>query len=255
MKIIIDTEAKTVDSSEGAESQHHPLFSKSAFELISDLWIKVGWAQRYSYNFTWLGRPIIQLPEDIIRIQEVIYQLQPDLIIETGIARGGSLIFYASLLELLGKGRVVGVDIEIRPENRLAIEAHPLSSRITMIEGSSTDSKVHAQVTSYVTPKDQVLVILDSNHTKAHVLDELRLYAPLVSLGSYAVATDGIMNRLADVPGGNSSWKQDNPEAAARDFLAECDDFVLEEPEFLFNESEITQRITYWPGAFLKRIR
>ncbi len=254
-KIIIDTDAKTVETSGDAEPQHHPLFSKPAFELISDLWIRVGWAQRYSYNFTWLGRPIIQLPEDIIRIQEVIYQLQPDLIIETGIARGGSLIFYASLLELLGKGRVLGVDIEIRPENRRAIEAHPLYPRITMIEGSSTDSKVLDQVTGYVTAKDRVLVILDSNHTRHHVLNELRLYAPLVSIGSYAVATDGIMNRLADVPGGDSSWKQDNPEAAARDFVAERDDFVLEEPQLLFNESDLTQRITYWPGAFLKRIR
>jgi cephalosporin hydroxylase len=255
MKIIIDTDAKTLETHAGSESQRQPLFSKRSFQLISELWIKTGWAQRYSYTFTWLGRPIIQLPEDVLRIQEVIYRVKPDIIIETGIARGGSLIFYASLLELLGKGIVIGIDIEIRPHNRSAIESHPMASRVAMIEGSSTDPDIVKRVAQRVTSDDRVLVILDSNHTRKHVLDELRAYAPLVSTGSYAVATDGIMNQLTDVPGGNPSWGQDNPEKAARDFVAESDDFVIEEPDFLFRESELNERISYWPGAFVKRVR
>ena len=255
MKIVIDTDARVVEIRDDVQTERQALFSREAFQLISDLWLKVGWAQRYSYNFTWLGRPIIQLPEDMIRIQEVIYRLQPDVVVETGIARGGSLIFYAGLLELLGKGEVIGVDIEIRPENRRAIEEHPLASRVTMIEGSSTDATTVERVAGHLNGKDQVLVILDSNHARDHVLKELRLYAPLASVGSYAVATDGIMNRLADVPGGHPSWEWDNPQAAAREFVSEHDDFVLEEPEFLFSESELMERVTYWPGAFVKRIR
>ena len=255
MKIIIDTDAKTVQTDTGKEVDLQPLFSKRSFQLISELWIKTGWAQRYSYTFTWLGRPIIQLPEDVLRIQEVIYRVRPDVIIETGIARGGSLILYASLLELLGAGRVIGVDIEIRPENRTAIEAHPLASRIAMIEGSSTNPDVVRRVAEQVDPGDRVLVILDSNHTREHVLNELRAYAPLVTVGSYVVSTDGIMNKLTEVPGGSRAWAEDNPEMAARDFAEENSDFVVKEPGFLFNESELDERVTYWPGAFVKRIR
>jgi len=255
MKIIIDTEAQTLETQADGQTERHGLFSPAAFSLVSKLWVQTGWAQRYSYTFSWLGRPVIQLPEDLIRIQEVIFRLQPDVIIETGIAHGGSLIFYASLLELLGKGRVVGIDIDIRPANRSAIEAHPLASRITLIEGSSTAAAVVAAAERQIKTGDVVLVILDSNHSHAHVLDELRCYAPLVSVGSYLVATDGIMAELADLPGGQPDWRWDNPQAAAHDFVAERDDFVLEEPGFLFSESELTERITYWPDAFVKRIR
>ncbi len=255
MKLIVDTDAQTIETTSGTETQRHALFSESGFDLISDLWLQVGWAQRYSYSFTWLGRPIIQMPEDILRIQEVVYRLQPDVIIETGIARGGSLILYASLLQLLGKGKVVGVDIDIRAPNRQAIEAHPLASRITMIEGSSTDPAIADQVRQHLGPADKVLVILDSNHTREHVLNELRLYAPLVSVGSYAVAADGVMQLLTDVPGGQAAWEWDNPALAARDFVGEREDFVLEEPEFVFNHSDLNRRVTYWPGAYIKRVQ
>ena len=249
MKITIDTDAGTIET--GGEQT--PLYGKAGFELISDLWIKVGWAMRYSYTFTWLGRPIIQLPEDMLRIQEVIHRVAPDVIIECGVAHGGSLIFYASLLKLLGGGRVVGVDIDIRPANRQAIESHVLASAITLIEGGSTDPATVAAVSACVEPGDKVLVLLDSNHSRAHVLRELRLYAPLVSVGSYMVATDGIMSALGDVPGGKASWASDNPTEAARDFAAERADFVLETPTFEFSESELTEPITYSPGAYLKR--
>jgi cephalosporin hydroxylase len=135
MKLIIDTTEKTLTCEIDSQKQVLYLYTKEAFELISLQWVKVGWNQKYSYTFSWLGRPIIQLPEDMIRIQEVIYQVKPDVIIETGVAHGGSLIYYASLFKAMGKGRVVGVDIEIRPHNRKAIEEHELSSFITLVEG------------------------------------------------------------------------------------------------------------------------
>ncbi len=146
-----------------------------------------------------MGRPIIQLPEDMVRVQEVIYRLKPDLIVETGVAHGGSLIFYASLFEAMGHGRVVGIDIEIRPHNRAAIEAHQMFKRIELIEGGSTAPEIVSQVRDGIKPDETVLVLLDSNHTRDHVLEELRLYAPMVTPGSYIVATDGIM---AQVVGG-----------------------------------------------------
>ncbi len=250
MKITIDTDAATID----AGGEQIALYGKAGFEIISDLWIKAGWAMRYSYTFTWQGRPVIQLPEDLLRIQEVIHTIKPDVIIETGIAQGGSLIFYASLLKLQGGGRVVGVDIDIRPANRRAIESHPLAAAITLIEGGSTEPATVAAVAACVSPADKVLVLLDSNHARAHVSDELRLYAPLVSTGSYMVATDGIMSALAHVPGGEASWLWDNPTEAAREFAAGGSDFILETPPFEFSESELTEPVTYWPGAYLKRI-
>jgi cephalosporin hydroxylase len=254
MKITIDTDTSTIATDDG----DIPLYSKPAFELLSDLWVKVGWAKRYSYTFTWLGLPVIQLPEDMLRIQEVVSNLRPDVIVETGVARGGSLIFYASLFEAMGmaegKGRVVGVDIDIRAANRQAIEDHRLAPRITLIEGSSIDDDVFDQVSCAIAPGDTVLVILDSNHSYDHVLAECRLYASLVTAGSYLVATDGIMSELAQVPGGDASWVSDNPTEAARDFAAERHDFVVETPGFDFNDSDLDKPITYWPGAYLRRI-
>jgi cephalosporin hydroxylase len=231
MRLTIDTETRELELVQGGERQVLPLYSKEAFEHLSREWVRVGWAERYPYTFTWMGRPVIQLPEDMVRVQEVLYRLAPDVIIETGVAHGGSLIYYASLFAAMGKGRVVGVDIEIRPQNRAAIEAHPLSSSITLIEGSSTDDAIVDAVRAQVRPGDTVLVILDSNHTYAHVAAELEKYAPLVTPGSYIVATDGIMEDLWDVPHGAEGWKTDNPSAAARDFAARHPEFVLEQPE------------------------
>src|SRR6266850_5174167 len=138
MKLTIDTEAKSLRLENDGQERDIPLYSDEAFEVISDQWLKVGWNQKYPYTFSWLGRPIIQAPEDIVRTQEVIYRVKPDVLIETGVAHGGSLILYASLFKAIGKGRVVGVDIEIRPHNRRAIESHPLASYITLVEGDST---------------------------------------------------------------------------------------------------------------------
>lgn len=254
MKLIIDTERKQLTVEEGADHRVYELYSKRAFELISRQWLKVGWNQKYPYTFSWLGRPVIQLPEDMIRTQEVIYRVKPDVIVETGVAHGGSLIFYASLCKTMGRGRVIGVDIEIRPHNRAALERHELFSFITLVEGSSIEPKTVERVKSLVKPGETVLVILDSCHTKQHVLEELEAYHPLVTRDSYIVATDGSMRDLHDVPRGRPEWTWDHPSAAAVEFAAGHRQFVIEQPAWPFNESELTENITHWPDAWLKRI-
>ncbi len=255
MKLEIDTETKTLkyEAKEG-KKEIIDLYSKESFELISRYWVKVGWDQKYVYTFSWFGRPIIQLPEDIIRMQEVIYRLKPDVIIETGVAHGGSLIFYASLCKAIGKGHIVGIDIDIRQHNRVEIEQHELFSYITLLEGSSTSREIVSEVDKIVKDTDTVLVILDSNHSKQHVLDELEAYNHLVTKGSYIVATDGVMYDLHDVPRGESEWAWDNPASAAIEFLETNGDFVIETPEWTFNESKLDENITHWPNAWLKRL-
>jgi len=250
--IVIDND-RVIVSTDGTREEYH-IGSAEAFALLSRLWLRSGWDNKYVYSFTWMGRPIIQLPEDMIRLQEVIYSVQPDVIIETGVAHGGSLIFYASLCKALGKGRVVGVDVEIRPHNRKAIEAHSLSSFITLIEGNSIDPSIVQEVAAQVRPAERTIVLLDSCHTKEHVLGELNAYATLVSLGSYIVAMDGIMEDVAGAPRTAPDWKWNNPRQAALEFVAANPEFIIEEPPFLFNEGSVTERVTYWPSAFIKRI-
>jgi cephalosporin hydroxylase len=253
MKIVIDTQAKTLSFDTDGKVTEIDLYTKEAFELISQQWLKVGWNQKYPYTFSWLGRPIIQLPEDMIRMQEILYQVKPDVIVETGVAHGGSLVYYASLCKVMGRGRVVGIDIEIRPHNRKAIEQHELSSMITLVEGSSIDSEIVSQVKKIVKPGETVLVILDSCHTQEHVAAELEAYYDLVTPGSYIVATDGIMKDVYDVPRGNLTWQFNHPTAAAAEFADRHPDFVLAQPAWIFNESELTDNITHWPGAWLQR--
>ncbi len=251
----IDLENATVRVSQGQQMEIYGLGTPEAFELISKIWLRAGWDTKYVYSFTWLGRPIIQLPEDMIRIQEVIYAVKPDVIIETGVAHGGSLVFYASLCKVMGRGRVIGIDIEIRPHNRRAIESHPLFPLIALIEGSSIDLSTIEQVKARIQPGETTLVLLDSCHTKAHVLAELNAYAPLVSEGSYIVAMDGIMQQVVGAPRTQPDWSWNNPKSAALEFVANHSDFVIEEPPFPFNEGAITKRISYWPSGFVKRVR
>lgn len=253
MKIIIDTSTNKLYHEDENDQIAFDLYTKESFELISQLWLKIGWNEKYPYTFSWMGRPIIQLPEDMLRIQEVIYRIKPDVIIETGVAHGGSLVFYASLCKAMEKGRVIGVDIEIRPKNRNAIETHELSSLITLIEGDSISIEVVGRVKSLIQPGETVLVLLDSNHTRTHVLAELDAYHDMVTQGSYIVTTDGIMKDLYDVPRGNPEWVNDNPSAAALEFAKAHSEFVIERPEWLFNESELNNGLTHWPDAWLKR--
>lgn len=254
MRLVIDTDTAQLRLEVGDNHESMSLHSREAFEAITRQWIRLGWQQKYPYTFSWMGRPVIQLPEDMLRVQEVIYRVQPDVLIETGVAHGGSLVFYASLFKAIGKGRVIGVEIALRPANRQAIEAHPLSSYITLVDGSSTDPDVVAKVRSAIAPKERVMVILDSNHSKAHVAAELEQFAPLVTADSYIVATDGVMEDVADVPRGHPDWRWDNPAAAAREFASRHAEFVLEQPPWPFNESELRHNVTHWPDAWLRRV-
>jgi cephalosporin hydroxylase len=255
MHLTIDMEAALVVVSDGGQKRELPLSSPEAFEIISEAWLRAGWDVKYVYSFNWLGRPIIQLPEDMFRLQELIYQLRPALIIETGVAHGGSLVFYAGLCRIMGHGRVIGVDIELRPQNRAALEAHELSDLITLVEGDSAAEDTLARVKNMIRSIDSVMVLLDANHTKSHVLAELNAYAPLITPGSYIIVMDGIMEKLAGAPRSRPDWGTNNPQAALRQWLDRNPDYVLEEPAFGFNEGQVKTRVTYWPNAFVRRLR
>ncbi len=255
MKTTIDeTSGEVIIESEGRKVRH-PLASAEGFAAASRAWVRAGWDTKYVYSFSWFGRPLIQLPDDVLRIQEVIWSIKPDVIIETGVAHGGSLVFYASLLKAMGHGRVVGVDIEIRPHNRTAIETHLLAPLITLIEGNAIAGDVVAKVKAQVSSGDKVLILLDSKHTRDHVLEELRLYGPMVSVDSYIVATDGLMEFVAGAPRSESDWATNNPRQAALDFVRENKNFAIEEPVWPFNEGLVRDRVTYWPNAFIRRLR
>ena len=209
-------------------------------------------SSRYSYNFTWLGRPIIQYPQDMIAMQEIIWDIKPDLIIETGIAHGGSLIFYASMLELIGKGEIVGIDIDIRDHNRKEIESHPMFKRIKMIQGSSIDPAIVAEVKKHTEGKKTILVTLDSNHTHDHVLAELNMYSPFVSLNSYMVVYDTIVEKLPEdhLPGHVRPWAiGDNPWTALNSFIGENPQFEI---DHAINNKLL---ISVAPDGYLKRIK
>ena len=221
--------------------------------------------KRYAYNFKWLSRPIIQIPQDMVAIQELIWKIRPDLVIETGIAHGGSLILSASMLALLDycdavesgqalnlratRRRVLGIDIDIRAHNREAIEAHPMAHRIDMLQGSSIAPEIIAEVRQRAQGHERVLVILDSNHTHEHVLAELEAYAPLVSPGSYCVVFDTV---IEDLPAGmypDRPWDVgDNPKTAVHEFLSRNSDFVVDE------DIEAKLMITVAPGGYLRRL-
>lgn len=254
MKTTIDEERGEVVVERDGQETRHSLASAEGFAAAARAWVRATWDSKYVYSFSWMGRPVIQLPDDMLRLQEVIWDIKPDVLIETGVAHGGSLIFYASLFEAMGKGRVIGVDIEIRPHNRAAIEAHPMSKRIDLVEGSSTAPEVLAQVKALMKPGETALVVLDSNHSKQHVLDELRAYGPLVSPGSWIVATDGVMENVVGGPRTAEDWTWNNPRQAALDFVAENPDFVIEEPVPSFNEGVVKDRVTYWPDAYIRRV-
>jgi len=195
---------------------------------ISKQWLLDSYKYEYSYHFTWLGRPIIQLPQDMIAIQEIIWKVKPDIIIETGIAHGGSLIFSASMLELIGKGEVIGIDIDIRKHNKEEIENHPLFKRIIMLEGSSINKKIKDKVYK-LSKNKKVIVFLDSNHTEKHVLKELEFYSPLIRKGGYLVVFDTIIEHLPEKYVKNRNWgENNNPKSAVVKFLKNNNRFKID---------------------------
>jgi cephalosporin hydroxylase len=218
-------------------------------------WLNLANGAKYSYHFSWMGRPIIQYPQDVFAMQELIWSIQPDLVIETGIAHGGSLVFIASMLELNSAcggpadARVVGIDIDIRPHNRLAIEAHPMAKRITMIEGSSIARETIAQVQAIAAGKKRVLVSLDSNHTHDHVMQELQAYAPLTSVGSYCVVFDTVIEDMAADAFPDRPWGRGNsPKTAVHKFLKLHPEFVIDKA------IDHKLLITVAPDGYLRRV-
>lgn len=228
--------------------------------------LEVGLGGAYTYNFRHMGRPVIQYPQDIVAMQELIWKVRPDLIIETGIAHGGSLILSASMLALLdlcdaidagttldprhSRRKVLGIDIEIRDHNRAAIEAHPMASRIRMFEGSSIDPRTIAQVREAASGYERVLVCLDSNHTHAHVLAELEAYAPLTSVGSYCIVFDTLVEDMPPELFKDRPWRPgDSPKTAVHEYLKGHSEFEV--------DSTIPQKlvITVAPDGYLKRVR
>ena len=207
--------------------------------------------KKYSYNFTWMGRPIIAYPQDMIAMQEIIWDVKPDLIIETGVAHGGSIVYYASLMELIGNdGLVVGIDIDIRKHNRDLIEEHPMFKRIKLIEGSSLSEEVVKQVAEIASSKKKIMVCLDSNHTHDHVLEELKLYAPFVSVNSYCIVFDTAVEDMPeDYNWGIRPWgKGNNPKTAVKEFLCNTIDFEIDQ---IHNKLLITVA----PDGYLKRVK
>jgi len=251
MKITFDTDTKTAILADGSTSD---LFGKESFDALADLWVRVGWVRKYSYAFSWMGRPIIQLPDDMVRIQEAIYATKPDIIVETGVAHGGSLIYYASIFEAMGHGRVVGVDIEIRSHNRSAIEAHAMMKRISLIEGDSTGQVTVDQVRALIKPGERVMVILDSNHSKAHVAGELGAYADLVTPGCHLLVQDGVMELVAGMPRTDPDWDWNNPRTAIAEFLAARPDFKMSKAARTFDESSEVPDCSHHPDGWLIRV-
>lgn len=222
--------------------------SDENLQNLTNRWFIESCRHKYSYNFSWMGRPIIQFPQDIIAMQEIIWQVKPDLIVETGIAHGGSLIFYASMLELIGEGgKILGIDVDIRQHNRVEIEKHPMFKRITMIEGSSIDEEIAKQVFDFAKGNSRVLVVLDSNHTHDHVLKELQLYSPLVTKDSYLVVFDTVVEDMPEDFFSDRPWgKGNNPKTAVWEFLKTNKRFEIDK------DIEAKLLITVAPDGYLK---
>jgi len=262
---ITETDSSIILKNENGQEEVK-LYTKEGFEMLSNLWIKVAAEFKVNYELTWLGRPIIQFGSDMIMLQELIWEVKPDIFIETGIAHGGSLILSASMLALLdmcdaieagqiinpkdSKRKVLGLDIDIRQHNREAIESHPMASRIQMIQGSSIDPDVVSQVRNIASNYQRILVCLDSNHTHAHVLSELEAYGELVSLGSYCCVFDTL---IEDLP---KDMYQDRPWGVGNNPKTAVFEFLKTHPEFQIDKNiEHKLLITVAPDGYLKRIK
>ena len=245
---LITDASTTLTLATGGKTIEIDLYSPGGLAVVAGLWLKLSAEHRLMYQHSWLGVPIIQLPGDIVAMQELIWRLRPDFIIECGFAHGGSAVLYASIMELLGKGTVIGVDVEVRTYNRVAIENHSLAHRIQIVESSSVEEATATRLEQMVSGASTVLVVLDSNHTRAHVERELALYHRLVTPGSYLVAMDGAQAHVWDTPRGKPEWREDNPLPAIADFLRTHAEFV-EDPHWT------RAHVTSSPGGYLRRRR
>lgn len=224
------------------------LAGDSDVQALSRIWLHEITPHKYAYNFKWMGRPIIQLPQDMMAMQEILWDVKPDLVIEAGIAHGGSILYYASLLELLGHGEVIGIDVDIRAHNRAAIEVHPMSKRVRLIEGSSIAQEVIEKVRGLAQGK-RVVVVLDSNHTHDHVLAELLAYGPLVCVGGYCVVMDTLIEDMPDRFFGDRPWGHgNNPKTAVHQFLSSHPEFEIDK------DIDHKLLISVAPDGYLRRV-
>ena len=223
------------------------LYSQEGIELISSLWVKLYAQYKLTHDITWMGIPIIQFPEDILMMQELIWKIRPDVIIECGVAHGGSMLFYASLLELIGKGHVIGIDVKIRQYNKISIKSHAMSHRIELLEGSSVSEEIINTVKKMIKGANKVMVILDSNHSTEHVAKELEFYNELVTPGSYLVVMDGAQAFVWDIPNGKLEWNEDNPLKAIEKFIENNSQFEIDP---YYNRLKVTSN----PKGFLRKL-
>ena len=242
MKISLSTK-----SDDGSEHREVDLYSAEGLALAAELWLKASCHHRIMYEPTWMGIPIIQYPTDMVMMQELLWKVRPDFVIEAGVAHGGSCVLHASILELIGKGQVIGIDVEIRKYNETAIKNHSMSKRIQLIEGSSVDPVTITAVKKFVTPGSRCVVVLDSNHSYEHVKKEIALYKDFVGADGYLIVMDGAQEWAASLPNGKPDWASDNPLRAIREFIeAENGSWVIDNH---YNRMHITSS----PMGFLKR--
>ena len=249
MKLLIDTELSLVRISQAGQTREYPLYSAEAFRALSLHWLAMGWNLEHWASFSWMGRQILQLPDDILRLAEYVWRTRPDVIIETGIFDGGSTLLFASLCRLMGHGRVISIDREIRSGVREAVSGEP----VTLIEGDSADKAIALQVATLVDGAQTVCVFLDSDHSAEHVRNELQNYSPLVTPGNHIIVADSICAEVAHTPQGDRDWKENYPGKAVDDFIALHPEFERIQPEPLFNGSADFRCVSYFGSAWLRR--
>lgn len=251
--VSVDLDARSLTFSTADGSDVIPFDSPTAAAFAEQLWKQIGWDTKFVYSFSWHGRPIIQVPDDLVRMQEAFFEVGPDLVIEVGVAHGGSAVFFAGLCAAQVRGHVVAVELELRPHNRTALDAHPLRKYITFVEGNSIGDEVVGRVRELAADSERVMVFLDGNHTKDHVAAELELYSPLVTPGSWLIVADGIMSELDGAPRSQPNWNEDNPVPAIHEFLSRHPEFELVGPPRPFDESTNAPTVTYFIDGWLKR--
>jgi cephalosporin hydroxylase len=254
MKLLINTKLQNIKLYKEKKKFFFNLYTKKAFNILSNFWMEYAWNQKYTYRFTWLGYPIIQLPDDIINIQELIYKEKPKYIIETGVAHGGSIVFYASIAKLLNLKKVIGIEKKIRKKNLIKLKKSPLKNFFQIIEGDSTSPKIVKKVSSII-KKEKTLVILDSNHSFDHVYKELISYSNILKKNSFIIATDGIVDVMKFAPRRFKYNKKGGPVLAIKKFLVKNKKFEEFLPTNLFNESKVDKNLTHWQNGWLKKIK
>jgi cephalosporin hydroxylase len=252
MRITIDTEAQVLQIEESGEATEYSLFSPEAFRILSRQWLTLGWNLGHWSTFSWMGRQLLQLPDDVLRLAELLWTLRPSVIVETGVYDGGSTLLFASLCRLYGGGRVISVENAFRPGVRDAIQ-QGAGECVTLIEGDSTSPETAQEVSRNIRPEDRVCVFLDSAHTAQHVAAELSLFSPFVSPGCYLIVADSVCSELAHTPQGDRTWAWDHPGRAVDEFLTVHPEFSRERPGGLFRADVDFTELSYFPTTWLLR--